>query len=442
MMPHKNCLIAFEKVSQVFKLLMFLVLVCHQSMAQTNLLASLYEKHDQPILSLEPTTFQTDSSPNSPSSVPHYINYRGSLQNAQTVFTSTKHGKVAFLGGSISEMKGWHNAVMDDLKQRFPTTSFDFIEAGIGSTGTTPGAFRMEKDVLSKGKIDLLFVEAAVNDHTNGFDSLSQIRGMEGEVRHALLANPATDIIMLHFIYDPFISIFNAGNTPDVILNHEKVATHYHLPSINLAKEIAERMKAGEFDWKTFGGTHPLPFGHHLYYTAIKQLFDSSWSNTNPAKSLSPHIIPKQPLDAYSYFNGNLIDPSKPTYDTAWKLEPNWKPKEAGTVREKFKNSTILEATHAGASLQFQFKGTAVGLYLLAGPNAGIIEYSIDGKTYPPIDLFTQWSSRIYLPWVTMLATELTNTKHTLTLKMAENQNPKSKGKACDIYYFAVNGKE
>jgi hypothetical protein len=119
----------------------------------------------------------------------HHINIRGNLNNSRIVFENEKVGRVAFLGGSITEMKGWHNEVMDQLKQRFPTTKFEFVEAGIGSTGSTPGAFRIKKDALMNGKVDLLFVEAAVNDHTNGFDSIAQIRGMEGEIRQALLSN-------------------------------------------------------------------------------------------------------------------------------------------------------------------------------------------------------------------------------------------------------------
>ena len=87
-----------------------------------------------------------------------HCNVRGSLQNSLVKFEKKRKGRVAFLGGSITEMKGWKDMVEQQLKQRFPYTEFDFIEAGIGSTGTTPGAFRLQHDILSKGKIDLLFV--------------------------------------------------------------------------------------------------------------------------------------------------------------------------------------------------------------------------------------------------------------------------------------------
>lgn len=69
---------------------------------------------------------------------------------------------------------------------------------------------------------------------------------MEGEVRHALESNPEMDIVMLHFIYDPFIPMIARRQMPDVILNHERVANHYLIPSINLCQEIGERMQNGE----------------------------------------------------------------------------------------------------------------------------------------------------------------------------------------------------
>lgn len=59
------------------------------------------------------------------------------------------------------------DAVTRYLQQRFPDTKFDFIAAGIPSLGSVPHAFRLETDVLARGPLDLLFVEAAVNDHNH-----------------------------------------------------------------------------------------------------------------------------------------------------------------------------------------------------------------------------------------------------------------------------------
>ena len=70
------------------------------------------------------------------------IHTRGNLDNSLYTMTVRKEATVAFLGGSITEMEGWKDMVKDDLKQRFPDTSFKFIDAGISSLGSTPHAFR------------------------------------------------------------------------------------------------------------------------------------------------------------------------------------------------------------------------------------------------------------------------------------------------------------
>ena len=368
----------------------------------------------------------------------HY-NIRGSLQNSFVKFEKERKGRVAFLGGSITEMNGWKNMIEKQLQQRFPYTTFEFVEAGIGSTGTTPGSFRMQNDVLSKGKIDLLFVEAAVNDHTNGFSALEQVRGMEGEVRHALISNPQMDIIMLHFIYDPFIPMVAKRQQPDVILNHERVANHYLIPSVNLVQEIGERMQDGEFTWEQFGGTHPLPFGHKFYAAAINHLFDSMWKGVTPDMPVTAHEISEQPLDAYSYYNGDFIDLQEAKLNKGWKYIPSWRADNKYEKRKGFVDVPMLEATRPGDKLTLAFEGKAIGIFCTPGPTAGIIEYSIDGAPFKKLDTFTEWSKYLYIPWVYMLETELNDTNHKLVLRISKEKNPDSLGTECQIRNFVVN---
>lgn len=368
----------------------------------------------------------------------HYTT-RGSLQNSYIRFEKEHRGRVAFLGGSITEMNGWRNGVQQLLKQRFPHTDFEWVEAGIGSTGTTPGAFRLQHDVLSKGKIDLLFVEAAVNDDTNGFSATEQVRGMEGEVRHALLSNPEMDIVMLHFIYDPFIPLASKGQTPDVVLNHERVANHYLVPSINLVQEIAERMQDGEFTWQQFGGTHPLPFGHTFYTATIGRLLDRMWTSISPNATRQAHHIPAQPLDAYSYYGGDFMDIRQAELNQGWQLVNTWHPDNRYEKRKGFVDVPMLEATQPGNQLTLRFEGKAIGIFCVAGPAAGILEYSVDGAPFKEIDTFTQWSGGLYIPWVYMLETALKNTSHTLVLRISGKKNKDSKGTECQIRNFVVN---
>lgn len=370
----------------------------------------------------------------------HY-NIRGSLQNSFLKFEKERQARVAFLGGSITEMNGWRNMIEQQLQQRFPYTQFEWVEAGIGSTGTTPGAFRLQHDILSKGKVDLLFVEAAVNDDTNGFSALEQVRGMEGEVRHALESNPEMDIVMLHFIYDPFIPMIARRQMPDVILNHERVANHYLIPSINLCQEIGERMQDGEFTWDDFGGTHPKPFGHKFYAAAIGHLFDEMWKGISPERTIEAHEIPAKPLDPYSYYNGDFIALEKARLNKGWNLVNNWHPDNKAGKRNGFVDVPMLEATRPGDRLTLDFQGKAIGIFCVSGPSAGILEYSVDGAPFKELDTFTQWSHNLYIPWVYMLETELEDTDHKLVLRISKKKNSASQGTECQIRNFVVNGR-
>lgn len=375
-----------------------------------------------------------------------YFNLRGGLEHCRDKFTRDKTGRVAFLGGSITAAHGWRDQVCEDLQRRFPETKFDFINAGIPSLGSTPGAFRFERDVLKNGLVDLLFEEAAVNDDTNGFSSVEQVRGMEGIVRQALIANPNMDIVLLHFVDPDKIQQINRGETPIVIANHEKVAEHYQLPSINLAREVTERIHAGEFTWeKDFIDLHPSPFGHQLYAKSVGRLFDAAWSPlaTRSGSSLARPL--PAPLDTYSYFRGHLIRPQAAmddkslTLEKGWKLVSPWKPNDSAGTRPGFVDVPVLVAEEANSTLKFKFNGSAVGLFVASGPDAGMVDFRIDGSPWHSEELFTQWSPHLHLPWVKMLSAELPVAEHEVEMKVSSQAAPRSKGHAVRIVYLLVN---
>ena len=366
------------------------------------------------------------------------INFRGNIDNSRVKFEKEKIGKVAFLGGSITTNHGWRDSISNYLQKRFPDTKFEFINAGIASTGSTPGAFRLNRDVLSKGTIDLLFEEAAVNDATNGVEPQRQVRGMEGIIRHALKNNPKMDIVMLHFVDQDKMADYNNGKIPEVIQQHEKVANYYQITSINLAKEVNDRILNGEFSWRgDFKDLHPSPFGQAIYFRTLKYFFEKSWENNVIAKQKN-RVIPSKKFDKYSYSEGTFIAPDKAEIITGWSFLKDWTPKKSSS-RNGFVHVPVLEAEQPGAMLKLKFKGNMIGLMITSGPDAGILTYSIDGAPYKTIDQFTTWSDQLHLPWLLILEDELSSGKHTLVLKTEHSKNPRSKGFACRIHQFTVN---
>jgi lysophospholipase L1-like esterase len=377
-----------------------------------------------------------------------YFQLRGGLHRSFAKFEIEKVGRVAFLGGSITQSKGWRDLVCEDLQKRFPKTKFDFVAAGISSLGSTPGAFRFQRDVLANGPVDLLFEEAAVNDDTNGFSDIEQIRGMEGIVRHALRSNPKMDVVLLHFVDPGKMNEIRAGKTPAVISNHEKVADRYGIPSIDLAREVTDRIDAGEFTWdKDFKGLHPAPFGHELYARSIGRLLNHAWkevpTNVNvPARELPP------PVDSASYFFGRLVgaaeavDSGKAKLVKGWSLANPWTPADKAGTRPGFVQCPALIAEESGATMQYSFSGTGIGLFIAAGPDTGNIEYRIDQGDWRTQELFTEWSSGLHLPWAKMLASELPDGEHQLELRVSPTSDSRSKGHAIRIIHFLVNAPE
>ena len=122
---------------------------------------------------------------------------------------------VAFLGGSITEMHGFRPRVMDALRARYPDVAFREIAAGLSSTCSDAGAFRLEEDVLAAGTPDLFIVEAAVNDDQDGhFDRRRCVRGLEGIVRHVRTANPACAVVVGLMVNAAQYRMLLEGETP------------------------------------------------------------------------------------------------------------------------------------------------------------------------------------------------------------------------------------
>ena len=377
-----------------------------------------------------------------------FITQRGGLPHVATRLSGGMPVTVAFLGGSITYNHGWRDKIMGWLRDRYPTTAFHFIAAGIPSLGSPAHAFRLQQDVLDSGRVDWLFIEAAVNDRGNGVDSLTQLRSLEGIVRHALNSNPQMDIVLMSFADELKTADYRSGIVPVEVRNHEAVAAHYGLPSIDLAREVRERIDHKEFTWAgDFKDLHPSPFGQELYFATMRTLLETCLGRPGttvdgaPATGLSAPTATSlpAPLDGYSFGNGGYVSPTGVAAPAGWTIDPDWKPADGAATRPGFVDVPVLETTQPGAVLTFSFAGNAVGIAVTAGPDAGIIGYSVDGGAERRLDLFTPWSGGLHLPWYCVLGQGLKKGRHVLRLWVSEQKNTNSKGTACRIVHFLVN---
>lgn len=347
---------------------------------------------------------------------------RGNYQNSRIQFEQNKQGHVAFIGGSITEMDGYRPMVCAMLKERFPDTEFNFTAAGISSTCSDTGAFRLQRDVLSKGPLDMLFCEFAVNDDQDSEQAYNDaLRGMEGIIAQARQHNPKVDIVITMFVNENILEKLQKGETTDSVKAHSKVAEHHGISVNHLAQELADLISAGKMDWKKFGGVHPNKYGNTMCATMIANALLSEWAGDLPADAVAVDHPAVPLLDAKSYSRGRFLPFSDVQTDEHWqKGVPDWPKQNKGKVRPRFNNIPMIYSSMAGSKLTIKFSGTAIGAYMLAGPDTAIIKVSVDGKQSKEIDTLHKYSGFNY-PMTVMFFNELEDGGHTLELEILPN---------------------
>lgn len=365
---------------------------------------------------------------------------RSTLDNARLRFERTGQGRVAFLGGSITEMEGYRPRVMAALQRRFPNTRFDFVNAGVSSTCSTTGAFRLAHDVLSRGRIDLLLFEFAVNDDQDAHHTRQEcILGVEGIVRHALASNPEMDLVMLYFLNADMNQTLQEGRIPPTIKAHDEVAQHYQISTVNIARYVGQQIGGRLLTWKQYGGVHPAPLGNDLAAGLVERLFEAAWQRPlSEAAQLVPHPLP-QPLDRFNYEHGRMLPLAEAQVMTGWQVKvPDWA-SIPGACRARFKEQPLLCAETIPAELTQAFEGTAVGAYVLAGPDAGTLIARIDGGPPREVDLYHHFSAGLHYPRTVLFADELRPGRHSLVLTLKPPSADRPQARAARLIGIVAN---
>jgi sialidase-1 len=149
--------------------------------------------------------------------------------------------------------------------------------------------------VFCNGKVDLLFLEYAVNDCGSISPDNRRTFAMEGIIRHARRLNPQIDIVILYFGSQDMAKIIREGKQPESIVEHELIAQYYGISSLNLAYDLTCRLDADEFTWQQFSGDecHPSAFGSERYFETIKRFLTALWAkHATVIRSSAIHKMP------------------------------------------------------------------------------------------------------------------------------------------------------
>ena len=358
-----------------------------------------------------------------------YDNQPKDLNNTYYRLTEEKELNIAYFGGSVtngygssSDEKTWRAIVTNYLKDKFPQSKINSLNASIGGTGTEFGAYRAVQDLqLETYKPDLVFVEFAVNDVIDGTNSADSKIYMETIIRTIYSYAPNADIVMV------FITgIGSKGADFEQLIVQEEVAEEYGIPCINVGKALCDELDsyldmnfvdAKHPEWlKYFIDTvHPNDAGYAKYASYITGYLDKVFYSERKAEKQEPSYIPKDTLS-----------------DVLVKPEMFNAKGKANISDFTITKDGFLQTEKDGATLTVKFTGTSLKMWTFGGHPGSVLEYTIDGGETKSITLSKSSDNhKIY-----ELADELEDEKHTVKLTFK-----KSTGLKVEIRNFLVTGK-
>ena len=331
---------------------------------------------------------------------------RDGLGNVMAKIESGRPVRIAYLGGSITEMDGWRRLSREWLQAQYPACTFSETHAAIGGTGSSLGVYRVGEHVL-KYDPDLVFVEFAVNDAAEAEWTIW--KNFEGIVRQIWKHDPGIDIVFVYTVRDTMVSCYQSGVCPHSASAMEMLAEHYGIPSICFGPRVAADVSAGllvmnggyaatavpaeDFDNEerladiyaqqgkrlfSKDGVHPILRAHRCYYLAA---IESSW----PALA-APSAVDHASRLAVPFYD-TAMERAKQVFPDPGLLTGSWEKLSSGWERQ-FGASPWFTQT-PGDSFHFRFRGSACRLYCIFGNDCGQVFVTVDGVRRPePVPLF------------------------------------------------------
>jgi lysophospholipase L1-like esterase len=338
---------------------------------------------------------------------------------------------IGYFGGSITQGAGashaettcWRALTTAWFRQQFPQAQIKEINAAIGGTGSDLGAYRCQHDLLSQHP-DLVFVEFAVNDFETSDERASAY--YEGVIRQILQSNPAVDVVMVYTVTKAGDN-YPQGGTPHTVIAEQKIADHYGLTSVNIGKALSQAIQAGRGTWATLtkDNTHPNDDGYRIYTDEMVNFLQSHLQDRAAAAPALPEPLNPHPAD-----HATMVDAQKVAV-------PGWKRENQPGGRFPH-----IACDSPGATLDFPFHGTAVGIYWLVAPDGGKVDYSVDDTPVHSASGWDKYSTRSTRANVAFLAENLPSGSHVLHLKVSDQKADSSTGHWIRIGSFLVRGED
>ncbi len=327
------------------------------------------------------------------------------LQNLVAAVQQQDQLDVGFIGGSVTygagvdtdrEYLSWRAIVRRWLRDQFSEkVKVEEYDASVGATGSFHGSYRMSDD-LPLGKLDVLFIEFAINDEYDALTEAQTKRNYESLIKQSYKANPNMQIIIL------FTTDFDRRDqwqtNSFARRNYQQaVADHYGLYWIDIGKEMWRVVKEdygnkqpssiSDDVWRTYftDVVHPTAAGYKVYADYIIKQLNAELYDTNILNKYNDYdlsfanketLTPEDELKLY----GKYLDFDGAGFDDIAGSFTGWELKNAQAGDTNFGTQTgALVSGSLNAHFGFKFKGNALAFYKTRGLT-GVLEY----KVYDP----------------------------------------------------------
>ncbi len=302
---------------------------------------------------------------------------QGNRARLAAVMARAKEGKavtIGCIGGSITQgssaSSNTENYAFYNTKwwaEAFPQCSgLNFVNAGIGATGSYIGVHRVADDLLAQ-KPDVVVVEFSVNDTNAAFN----LGTYDSLVRKILNAENNPAVILMFMCQE---------NNTTLAQTHMQIGQAYDLPMISYQQAVMPEIDKGTFLWTDIAADniHPNSNGHGImgellwnYYNSVYAQLDSI--DTSDLAFTADAVTEDRYADA-ELLNSKEITPTVNNgfvdADMMYQFPGNWK------------------TTEAGASLTFEVEARNIGMmyYRTIDGKSGEYEVYVDGNLVKTLD--------------------------------------------------------
>ena len=323
-----------------------------------------------------------------PTMIANSVLNKGDLTRLAGVIKKLQAGDevtVAYLGGSITQGSSAGNELCyarlttDWLMEQFPDAKINYVNAGIGATGSYIGVHRCDEQILAHDP-DLVFIDFSVNDTS---DRLTTNKATyESLIRKIWKHSTSPAIITIAMTQENGTSVQDA---------HYEIAAKYGIPMISYRNAILDVIDKGYIEWDDISDDdiHPNIPGHAVLTKMITHYISTVVDDVDSIDTSNDPVLPEPNADGDKFENATLIRATSDACKSTGVFDPM-----TGTSfgnlsdpwRGRYKSEDLADPDAAAIIFEVEAKNIGVLYGKLTSANAGMVSVYVDDELVKTIN--------------------------------------------------------